>query len=74
MRTLADAPEQLAGKSGQQRIVLATDGLSNIGCSDLRAASIGDRSAIAKIVQSCGPEIPELPKGVHVEIVGWSCG
>ncbi|WP_239394115.1 OmpA family protein [Frankia sp. CiP3] len=77
LRALADAGEQLAGNGGQlagnggqQRIVLATDGLSNIGCSDLRAASIGDRSAIAKIVQSCGPEIPVLPKDVHVEIVG----
>jgi len=70
LRALADAGEQLAGKDGARRIVLATDGLSNAGCGDLRGASIGDPSVIAKIVQSCGPEIPTFPKEVHIDIHG----
>lgn len=70
LRALSQAGEELQDVDGPKQIVIATDGLSNTGCADVRAAPIGDHSAIPGIVKSCRPEIPKLDKDIHVRMIG----
>ncbi|MEO3810625.1 OmpA family protein [Sphaerisporangium sp. B11E5] len=70
LRALSEAGNELGGAEGDKQIVIATDGLGNTGCADLRAAPIGDHSAISGIVRACGPEIPRLGKDVQVRLIG----
>ncbi|MFI6393732.1 OmpA family protein [Nonomuraea sp. NPDC050540] len=70
LRALAEAGEELGEIKGSKRIVIATDGLSNMGCADLRAAPIGDDKAIDDVVRACRHEIPALDKSVQVELLG----
>jgi len=69
LRALADLSARLPDAGKPQRIILMTDGLSNVGCADLRAAQVGDPVAFQRIVDSCGAEIPRL-RGVDVTLVG----
>jgi OmpA-OmpF porin, OOP family len=70
LRALAEGAEQVRAQPGQKSIYIATDGLSNTGCADLRAAPIGDHTAIPGIVQGCGPELPKLDKNFRVQFIG----
>lgn len=66
---LAAAREHL-GPQGRRRVLLATDGLANTGCADLRGTGF-DRGEIAMIVEGCARagELPDL-SGVEVAIRG----
>lgn len=73
LRAISEAADELQGVPGVKRIVVATDGLSNTGCADLRAADIGDHSAIPEIVQECAEDTKELPRisnTVEIVLVG----
>jgi OmpA-OmpF porin, OOP family len=70
LRALAEGTEYVKKWPGAKSIYLATDGLSNTGCADLRAAPIGDPTAIKGIVDGCGPELPTLDRGYHVHFIG----
>lgn len=70
LRALAEARDQVRLRAGAKTIYLATDALSNTGCADLRAAPIGDLTAIPAMVKSCAPEIPQLGKEYTVGLVG----
>jgi OOP family OmpA-OmpF porin len=70
LRALAEGADQVRGLPGPKSIYLATDGLSNTGCADLRGADIGDLTAIPAIVRSCGPELPRLGPAFHVRMFG----
>jgi OOP family OmpA-OmpF porin len=70
LRALAEGAEYVRDRPGPKSIYLATDGLSNTGCADLRAAPIGDLSAIPGMVQACSPELPTLDKDYSVHFVG----
>ncbi|WP_407288373.1 OmpA family protein [Streptomyces sp. BP-8] len=68
---LAAAAEQLAPGGGRRRIVVATDGLANTGCADLRSAGFDGVPEIEAIVRRCrtAGELPDL-KGAEVSLVG----
>jgi outer membrane protein OmpA-like peptidoglycan-associated protein len=70
LRALAEAGEQAGSGSGPVQIVMATDGLPNTGCADLRGADIGDAAAIPGMVKSCHAEIPQLGPDVQVTMLG----
>lgn len=70
LRAFAEGTEYVRQWPGPKSIYIATDGLSNTGCADLRAAPIGDRTAIREIVASCGPELPKLDKAYTVHFLG----
>ncbi|MFF8955082.1 OmpA family protein [Streptomyces sp. NPDC014894] len=67
---MAAAGEQL-GRDGDRRIVVATDGLTNTGCADLRAAGFDGRDEIEALVRRCrgAGELPDLA-GAEVSVVG----
>jgi outer membrane protein OmpA-like peptidoglycan-associated protein len=69
LRALAKAGEQAAGGNGRIQIVMATDGLTNVGCADLRGADIGDVAAIPGMVKSCRAEIPQLGSNIEVRML-----
>ncbi|MEU0937069.1 OmpA family protein [Embleya sp. NPDC005971] len=66
---LAATREQL-GPQGRRRVLVATDGLVNTGCADLRSVGF-DRAEIATIIESCARagELPDLA-GIDVAIRG----
>ncbi|MFE3941176.1 OmpA family protein [Streptomyces sp. NPDC059118] len=68
---LAAADDQLAPRGGRHRIVLATDGLTNTGCADLRSAGFDGRAEIKATVDRCrkAGELPDLT-GTEVNLVG----
>ncbi|MFF9864246.1 OmpA family protein [Streptomyces sp. NPDC013953] len=69
---LAAAAEQLGpADGGRRRIVVATDGLSNTGCADLRSAGFDGTAEIEARVQRCrtAGELPDLT-GAEVSLVG----
>jgi outer membrane protein OmpA-like peptidoglycan-associated protein len=70
LRALAEGTEYVRKWPGDKSIYLATDGLSNTGCADLRAASIGDETAIKDIVKGCGQELPILDRSFTVHFIG----
>ncbi|MFB9415543.1 OmpA family protein [Dactylosporangium matsuzakiense] len=70
LRALAEGAEYVRKWSGPKSLYLATDGLSNTGCADLRAASIGDTSEIPQIVSGCAAEIPKLDDSYTVTLLG----
>jgi outer membrane protein OmpA-like peptidoglycan-associated protein len=70
LRALAEGAEYVKQWPGTKSIYLATDGLTNTGCADLRAASIGDRTAIKGIVEGCAAELPNLDATYAVHFVG----
>jgi outer membrane protein OmpA-like peptidoglycan-associated protein len=53
------------------RVVVATDGLANVGCADLDNAAIGDPGQIQAIVRDCraANAIPDL-RGVQMRLLG----
>ncbi|MFE1775050.1 OmpA family protein [Streptomyces sp. NPDC059008] len=67
---LAAAADQLA-PGGRRRIVMATDGLANTGCADLRSAGFDGVPEIEAMVRRCrtAGELPDL-KGAEVSLVG----
>ncbi|MBY6301478.1 OmpA family protein [Streptomyces clavuligerus] len=67
---LAAAGEQL-GPGGGRRVVVATDGLTNTGCADLRSAGFDGRDEIEAVVRHCreAGELPDLT-GAEVSLVG----
>ncbi|GGK79771.1 hypothetical protein Sme01_46070 [Sphaerisporangium melleum] len=71
LRAVSTAAQQI-GKYGKlpKTIVVATDGLSNTGCADLRAADIGDRTVIPAIVRDCADELPRLDESYTVRFIG----
>ncbi len=52
LRALAQGTDQVRGHPGDKRVYIATDGLSNTGCADLRAAPIDDLTAIDGMVRA----------------------
>ncbi|WP_326811089.1 OmpA family protein [Streptomyces scopuliridis] len=68
---LAAAGEQLGGVGGRRRIVVATDGLTNTGCVDLRSAGFEGAAEIKETVEYCreAGELPDLA-GVEVSLLG----
>ncbi|WP_335937822.1 OmpA family protein [Streptomyces sp. PTD5-9] len=68
---LAAAGEQLGSGDGRRRIVVATDGLSNTGCADLRSAGFDGTAEIEEAVERCrkAGELPDLA-GAEVDLVG----
>jgi outer membrane protein OmpA-like peptidoglycan-associated protein len=52
------------------QVVIATDGLSNAGCSDVDHAAVGDVRQISAIVRDCRAEDPVELARVAVRIVG----
>ena len=70
LRALAESAEYMRNRLGPKSIYIATDGLSNTGCADLRAAPIGDLTAIPDLVQNCKPELPTLGKDYTVHFLG----
>jgi outer membrane protein OmpA-like peptidoglycan-associated protein len=70
LRALAEGAEYVKQWPDPKSLYLATDGLSNTGCADLRAAPIGDQTAIPGIVTGCKPELPTLDKSYTVHFLG----
>ncbi|WP_412515404.1 OmpA family protein [Actinomadura madurae] len=70
LRALAQGADQVRRYPGDKRVYIATDGLSNTGCADLRAAPIDDLTAIEGMVRGCAPELPKLDKTFHVRFLG----
>lgn len=68
---LAAAHDQLGKGEGRRRIVVATDGLVNTGCADLRSAGFDGTAEIGVTVERCrtAGELPDLA-GVEVNLVG----
>ncbi|MFD4724940.1 OmpA family protein [Streptomyces seoulensis] len=68
---LAAAGEQLGSQSGRREIVVATDGLQNTGCADLRDAGFDGSAEIKATVERCrkAGELPSL-RGTAVRLVG----
>lgn len=52
-----------------RRIVIATDGLDNIGCASLATVAVGDPSQTNAILSACKPDLPSLA-GTRVDIYG----
>ncbi|MET8140592.1 OmpA family protein [Sphaerisporangium sp. NPDC005288] len=72
LRAVTTAAQQI-GKYGDKTpktIMVATDGLSNTGCADLRAADIGDHSVIPGLVRGCRAELPQLDRSYTVQLIG----
>ncbi len=70
LRALAEAADQVRARKGRKTIYIATDGLSNTGCADLRAAPLGDLTAIPGIVTQCETELPRLGEEFRVRLLG----
>jgi outer membrane protein OmpA-like peptidoglycan-associated protein len=70
LRALAESADKIRDREGPKNIYLATDGLSNTGCADMRAAPIGDLTAIPDIVVACEPELPALDDTYTVQFLG----
>lgn len=70
LRALAEGTEYVSSWPGAKAVYIATDGLSNTGCADLRAAPIGDDTAIPGMVSECAPELPALSKDYTVHFIG----
>ncbi|MFF4604984.1 OmpA family protein [Streptomyces sp. NPDC001339] len=68
---LAAAADQLGPGRGRRRIVVATDGLANTGCADLRSAGFDGTAEIEAVVRRCrtAGELPPL-KGAEVTLAG----
>ncbi|WAX79519.1 OmpA family protein [Streptomyces sp. KMM 9044] len=68
---LAAADDQLGSQGGRRRIVVATDGLTNTGCADLRSAGFDGTAEIKATVERCreAGELPDLT-GTEVNLVG----
>lgn len=68
---LAAAGDHLGSEKGRHRIVIATDGLTNTGCADLRSAGFDGSEEIKATVERCrkAGELPDL-KGTEVNLVG----
>ncbi|MEU0198734.1 MULTISPECIES: OmpA family protein [unclassified Streptomyces] len=68
---LAAADDQLGSEGGRRRIVVATDGLTNTGCADLRFAGFDGTAEINAAVERCrkAGELPDLA-GAEVTLVG----
>ncbi|MFJ1913461.1 OmpA family protein [Streptomyces sp. NPDC088147] len=68
---LAAAADQLGSTEGRRRIVVATDGLVNTGCADLRSAGFDGTAEITAMVARCERtgELPDL-KSAEVSLVG----
>ncbi|MFF2974702.1 OmpA family protein [Streptomyces albidoflavus] len=68
---LAAAHDQFRSQDGRRRIVVATDGLVNTGCADLRGAGFDGAAEIKAMVQRCSEagELPDL-SGTEVNLVG----
>ncbi|MEV4948724.1 OmpA family protein [Streptomyces sp. NPDC053755] len=68
---LAAAVDQLGPQAGRRRVVVATDGLVNTGCADLRSLGFDGTAEIDATVARCrtAGELPGL-KGVEVALVG----
>ncbi len=68
---LAAADDQLGSQGGRRRIVVATDGLTNTGCADLRSAGFDGTAEIKAAVERCrkAGELPDLT-GTEVTLVG----
>ncbi|GAB2572186.1 hypothetical protein GCM10027168_01140 [Streptomyces capparidis] len=67
---LAAAADQLAS-GGSRRVLVATDGLTNTGCADLRSAGFDGDEEIKAVVNRCheAGELPDLT-GAEVNLVG----
>ncbi|MFI5916298.1 OmpA family protein [Dactylosporangium sp. NPDC051541] len=78
LRALAEGAVYVKAQVGTQAtdqpvpkvLYIATDGLSNTGCADLRGAAIGDLSAIPAMVTACKPELPELDTSYTINFIG----
>lgn len=70
LRALAEGAVYVKDRPGAKSLYIATDGLSNTGCADLRGADIGDLSAIPAMVSACEPELPKLGKDFTVHFLG----
>lgn len=68
---LSAGADQLGSGPGRRRILLATDGLANTGCTDLRSAGFDGSAEITETVRRCRDEgeLPDL-KGAEVSLVG----
>ncbi|MCG0288724.1 OmpA family protein [Streptomyces sp. PSAA01] len=68
---LAAAAAQFGPGGGERRIVMATDGLTNAGCADLRSAGFDGTTEIGAVVDRCreAGELPDLT-GVEVDFFG----
>lgn len=68
---LAAADDQLGTRNGRHRIVVATDGLTNTGCVDLRSAGFDGMAEIKATVERCrkAGELPNLA-GAEVNLAG----
>ncbi|MFD5033128.1 OmpA family protein [Streptomyces sp. NPDC058405] len=68
---LAAAADRLGSAKGDRKIVVATDGLTNTGCADLRSAGFDGTAEIKATVDRCrrAGELPDL-KGAEVGILG----
>lgn len=70
LRALTEGAEYVRSRPGNKTIYIATDGLSNTGCADLRAAPIGDLTAIPGMVEDCKSELPTLGKNYSIHFLG----
>ncbi|MFE2938774.1 OmpA family protein [Streptomyces sp. NPDC059255] len=68
---LAAAADQLSSAGSDRKIVVATDGLTNTGCADLRSAGFDGAEEIRATVERCrkAGELPDL-KGSEVALLG----
>jgi outer membrane protein OmpA-like peptidoglycan-associated protein len=68
---LAAASDRLGTEGGRRRIYVATDGLTNTGCADLRSSGFDGTAEIKATVERCRKtgELPDL-KGTEVHLVG----
>ncbi|MEV7869030.1 OmpA family protein [Streptomyces sp. NPDC088124] len=68
---LAAADDHLGPGDGRHRIVVATDGLTNTGCADLRSVGFDGSDEIKATVERCrkAGELPDLA-GAEVNLVG----
>jgi OOP family OmpA-OmpF porin len=70
VQAFADAAYRFQAYSGDvQQLIIATDGLNNLGCLNVSTAGVGEPGAIAAVVSACRASLPRLP-GVHVTMLG----
>jgi OOP family OmpA-OmpF porin len=66
---IATAKEDLAQQPGAKNIVVVTDGITNVGCADLRNLTIGKDSEVDRVAAGCAARKPEL-RGYTLTMLG----
>ncbi|MFD5829279.1 OmpA family protein [Lentzea sp. NPDC060358] len=65
--------EKVRAVKGERAVILATDGLSTVGCASLEKAAIGQTTVLENIVSLCntrGNETGKAPDGTKLSLVG----